>query len=169
MFSSQRAGLRTGEVADQAGVNIQTLRRRRPLRQPHQLHLRRLPDPVPHHRHRRAPRRRTCMNLPVQPATGRTGHQHAKPTIDNMPPTRSKVSGVLAVVACAVCCALPLLIAAGVLTAAGAAIVEKTFFAVAAGLAAAALGMWWLHRRRSAQRAAAAGATCGCGGGSCGC
>ncbi|MFG3555667.1 hypothetical protein ACGGAQ_14950 [Micromonospora sp. NPDC047557] len=88
--------------------------------------------------------------------------------IDNAPPGRSKVAGGLAVLACAACCALPLLIAAGVLTGAGAAILEKTLFAVAAGLVALALGMWWLHRRRSAQRATA-GAGCGCGSTGCGC
>jgi hypothetical protein len=85
-------------------------------------------------------------------------------TVDNAPPTRSKVTGGLAALACAACCALPLLIAAGVLTGAGAAILEKTLLAVSAGLVAVALGMWWLHRRRNVRRAAAAGATCGCGG-----
>jgi mercuric ion transport protein len=103
------------------------------------------------------------MSLPLRTPTG---HRPTTPPVDNGPPTRSKVSGILAAVACAVCCALPLLIAAGVLTTAGAAILEKTLYAVAAGLIALALGMWWLHRRRTAQRAAAAGP--GCGGG-CGC
>ena len=84
------------------------------------------------------------------------------------PPVRSKVTGALAALACAACCALPLLIAAGVLTGAGAAILERTVLAVAAGLAALALGMWWLHRRRTARRMAAAGAACGCGAGGCG-
>jgi hypothetical protein len=88
------------------------------------------------------------------------------PTVESGPPTRSRISGILAVVACAACCALPFLIAAGVLTTAGAAIVERTLLALSAGLVALALGMWWLHRRRGAQRAAAAGGgTCGCGGG----
>jgi len=73
--------------------------------------------------------------------------------IDNRPPTRSKVTGALAALACAACCTLPLLIAAGILTGTGAAIMEKTLLAVAAILAAAALGMWWLHRRRTARRA----------------
>ena len=75
--------------------------------------------------------------------------------LDNTPPTRSKVAGALAALACAVCCAIPLLIAAGVLTGAGAVLLRQTLLAVAAGLAVAALGMWWLHRRRSARRAAA--------------
>ena len=87
---------------------------------------------------------------------------------DKAPPRRSKVTGGLAALACAACCALPILIAAGVLTGAGAAILEKTLLAVAAGLAALALGMWWLHRRRAAHRAAASGAGCGCGGSGCG-
>jgi mercuric ion transport protein len=80
----------------------------------------------------------------------------ATPTTDGTPPTRSKVSGVLALVACAACCALPLLIAAGVLTTAGAAILQYTLLAVAAGLAALALAMWWLQLRRTT-------AACGCG------
>jgi peptidoglycan/LPS O-acetylase OafA/YrhL len=97
------------------------------------------------------------------PSPTRTGHP--APVIDNVPPRRSKVTGSLAALACAACCALPVLIAAGVLTGAGAAILEKTLLAVAAGLAVSALGMWWLHRRRSAQRAVAAGTGCGCQGG----
>jgi hypothetical protein len=97
-----------------------------------------------------------------------TLHVHHAPDVDNTPPTRSKVTGGLAALACAACCALPVLIAAGVLTGAGAAVLEKTLLAVAAGLGTAALGMWWLHRRRSARRAAAAGAGCGCGGSGCG-
>jgi hypothetical protein len=106
------------------------------------------------------------MSQPL-PSPTRTGH----PTpvmVDNTPPRRSKVTGGLAALACAACCALPVLIAAGVLTGAGAALLEKALLAVAAGLATLALGMWWLHRRRSAQRAAAAGAGCGCGGSGCG-
>ena len=92
------------------------------------------------------------MSQPVQTPTTRSGHQHATPLVDNMPPRRSRVTGGLAALACAACCALPLLIAAGVLTGAGAAILEKTLLAVSAGLVVLALGMWWLHRRRNAQR-----------------
>jgi mercuric ion transport protein len=106
------------------------------------------------------------MSQPL-PSPTHTGHQ--APVTDNTPPRRSKVTGGLAALACAACCALPVLIAAGVLTGAGAAILEKTLLAVAAGLAALALGMWWLHRRRAAQRAAASGAGCGYGGSGCGC
>jgi drug/metabolite transporter (DMT)-like permease len=88
------------------------------------------------------------MSLPFPPVTSR-------PSADNAPPTRSKVTGALAALACAACCAIPLLIAAGVLTGAGAAVLNQTLLAIAAVLAALALGMWWLHRRRAAR--------CGCG------
>ena len=104
------------------------------------------------------------MSLPL-PSPTPTGHP--APAVDTAPPRRSKVTGGLAALACAACCALPVLIAVGVLTGAGAAILEKTLLAVAAGLAALATGMWWLHRRRSVRRAAAVGA--GCGGSGCGC
>ena len=78
---------------------------------------------------------------------------------DNAPPTRSRVAAVLAAVACAAGCALPLLITAGVLTGATAAVLRQTLLAATAGLAVAALGMWWLHRRRqSASRYAGSGA-----------
>ncbi|MFI7597365.1 hypothetical protein [Actinoplanes sp. NPDC049681] len=82
------------------------------------------------------------------------------------PPTRSKIAGGLAALACAACCAIPLLITAGVLTGAGAAVLKQTLLAVATGLAVLALGMWWLHRRRSSHRAATPG--CGCGAAGCG-
>lgn len=93
--------------------------------------------------------------------------RHAPPVVDNAPPTRSKVTGALAALACAACCALPLLIAAGVLTGAGAAIARNTLIAVAAVLATAALGTWWLHQRRNAR--AAATADSGCADGTCDC
>ncbi|MEV4703285.1 hypothetical protein [Actinoplanes sp. NPDC049316] len=89
----------------------------------------------------------------------------SRPTPDS-PPTRSKVTGGLAVLACAACCALPLLIAAGVVTGAGAALLRQTLLAVAAGLAVAALTMWWLHGRRRDTCRAPAG---GCGGTGCAC
>jgi hypothetical protein len=103
-----------------------------------------------------------------QPLPSPTPTRHPASGTDNAPPRTSKVTGGLAALACAACCALPLLIAAGLLTGAGAALLEKTLLAVAAGLAALVLGMWWLHLRRSAQRAAASGG-CGCGGSGCGC
>ena len=86
------------------------------------------------------------MTQTSRPATGYTDPQQQ----DNAPPTRSKVAGMLAAVACAVSCAVPLLIAAGLLTGAGAAIMQKTLLAVAFGLVAAGLSRWWLHRRRHA-------------------
>jgi hypothetical protein len=85
--------------------------------------------------------------LPVASGTGRP------PVLDDTPPTPSRVAGILAAVACAVGCALPLLIGAGVLTAAGAALLQKTLLAVTAALVVAGLGMWWGHRRRDARRA----------------
>lgn len=110
------------------------------------------------------------MSMPVQPPGIRDPHCSTPSTVDRTPPIRSKVTGGLAALASAACCAIPLLITAGVLTGAGAAILEQTLLAVAAGLAVLALGMWWLHRRRNAQRAATAGgATCGCGGAGGGC
>jgi hypothetical protein len=80
------------------------------------------------------------------------------------PPTSSKVTGSLALIACAACCALPVLIGAGVVTATGAAILKDALVAVAAGLAVLALGTWWLHHRRAARRLATAGGSgCDCG------
>jgi hypothetical protein len=90
------------------------------------------------------------------------------PAVDNKPPTRSKVSATLAALACAACCALPVLVATGVLTGAGAALAQNLLVAASGVLAAAAGGMWWLHRRRSARRAAVAGRS-GCVDGTCAC
>ena len=101
------------------------------------------------------------MSLLILPAGN---HQHAPPAVDDAVPRRSKVTGGLAALACAACCALPLLITAGVLTGAGAAILERVLLAVSAGLAALALGMWWTHRRRAAVSGPAS-----CGAGGCGC
>ncbi|MFI7131803.1 hypothetical protein ACIBQ1_39435 [Nonomuraea sp. NPDC050153] len=84
------------------------------------------------------------------------------------PPLRSKVTAALAVLACAACCALPVLIGVGLLTGAGAALAEQTLLAVAGLLIAAAAGMWWLHRRR-ASRTAVGADSCGCGARGCGC
>lgn len=84
-------------------------------------------------------------------------------------PTRSKVAGFLALLACVGCCALPYLIVAGVVTGAGAAFLQQALIAIAAGLGVLALSMWWLHRRRNAKRAAAAGELSGCGDANCAC
>ena len=74
------------------------------------------------------------MSRPAMPPIRTPEPIHLK--IDNAPPRRSKITGGLAVLACAACCAVPLLITAGVLTASGAAILEQTLLAVAAGLVA---------------------------------
>jgi mercuric ion transport protein len=83
-------------------------------------------------------------------------------------PTRTKVAGVLALLACLGCCALPYLIVGGLVTGAGAAFLQQTLIAVAITLGVAALGMWWLRRRQLANRAAAAGES-GCGDPNCVC
>jgi mercuric ion transport protein len=101
------------------------------------------------------------------PTTDQPAHVHFHKPEDTRPPKRSKITGGLAALACAACCAIPLLIAFGLITGAGAALLEKTLLAVAALLGVAALGMWWLHRRRQVAKAAAAG-TSGCGSG-CSC
>jgi mercuric ion transport protein len=113
------------------------------------------------HRDHRPP-----ADLPIT-ATGRAPIERAPD--DGGPPLRSKVTAALAVLACAACCALPLLIGAGLLTGAGAALAEQTLPAIAVLLIAVAAGMWWLHRRRAARTAAASGTACGCGGKGCGC
>ena len=95
-------------------------------------------------------------------------HVNPPPAVDNVPPTRSKVTAAIAAIACAACCALPFLIAAGVLTGAGAALTQNILLAGSGLLVAEAAGMWWLHRRRSARKAAAAGAS-GCANGTCAC
>jgi drug/metabolite transporter (DMT)-like permease len=76
---------------------------------------------------------------------------------DSGPPTRSKITGGLAALACAACCAIPLLVAAGVVTGAGAVLLQQTLLAVAAAFGVAALGLWWIHRRRTTQKATTAG------------
>ena len=83
-------------------------------------------------------------------------------------PTRSKVAGLLVLLACVGCCALPYLIVGGLVTGAGAAFLQQTMIAVTIGLGVVALGMWWLRRRQLAQRAAAAGEA-GCGDPNCAC
>jgi hypothetical protein len=82
--------------------------------------------------------------------------------LDSGPPTRSKVTGGLAALACAACCAIPFLIAAGVMTGAGAALLRNGLLAVSATLVVAASGMWWSHRLRGRQKAAAGCGTAGC-------
>jgi mercuric ion transport protein len=108
---------------------------------------------------------RPTTGLPITSSPSTT---HVRPpVVDNAPPTRSKVMGALAGLACAACCALPLLIAAGVLTGASAAIAQNVLLGVAGLMVAAAGGTWWLHRRNTARKAAAGGS--GCAGGNCDC
>lgn len=92
----------------------------------------------------------------------------ARKQLDEGAPTRTKIAGLLALLACVGCCALPYLIIAGIVTGAGAAALQQTLIAVAIGLGVAALGMWWLRRRQLAKRVAAAGGS-DCGDPSCVC
>ena len=84
-------------------------------------------------------------------------------------PPGSKLSGSTALLACAACCALPLLLAAGLLTGIGAAVLERTLVVVAAGLAVVALGLSGLRLRRRSRVTPAAATGAGCGNCSCGC
>lgn len=61
--------------------------------------------------------------------------------------TETRAGVITAATACALCCALPILVGLGVLTGAGAALFQNLLLAVAAALLAAA--WWW--RRRTAQ------------------
>jgi hypothetical protein len=83
-------------------------------------------------------------------------------------PTRTKIAGMLALLACVGCCALPFLIVTGLVTGAGAALLQQTLIAVSIGLGVLALAMWRFRRRQLAKRAAAAGEA-GCGDPSCVC
>jgi mercuric ion transport protein len=68
----------------------------------------------------------------------------------------------LAGVACAACCALPLLLGAGVLAGAGWAAAGDWMPGVAVVLAALAGAAWWWTSRRL-HRAGCAGGNCACG------
>ena len=92
----------------------------------------------------------------------------ARKALDEGAPTRTKVAGLLALLACVGCCALPYLIVAGVVTGAGAAALQQTLVAGAIALGVLALGMWWLRRRQLASRVDAAGGS-GCGDPNCVC
>lgn len=93
----------------------------------------------------------------------------ARKTLDEEgAPTRTKIAGMLALLACVGCCALPYLVVGGLITGAGAAVLQQSLIAAAIGLGVLALGMWWLRRRHLVRRAAAAGEA-GCGDGNCDC
>ncbi|OAA20103.1 hypothetical protein UG55_108116 [Frankia sp. EI5c] len=83
-------------------------------------------------------------------------------------PRRAAVSATLAVLACAACCALPLLIGAGLLTAGAAAAVNQTLVAAAIALAVLAVVFLGWHQRRRTTARTVTGGSCGCGGG-CAC
>jgi hypothetical protein len=66
--------------------------------------------------------------------------------------------------ACAACCAVPLLLAAGVLSGAGWAAAGRILPGIAVATTAAAAGAWWwAGRRRRHRRGCAAGGGCDCG------
>ncbi|HWG99599.1 MAG TPA: hypothetical protein VNV66_09800 [Pilimelia sp.] len=74
-----------------------------------------------------------------------------------LPPGLTGLAGV----ACAACCAIPLLLAAGVLSGAGWAAAGSWLPGVAVVLAAVAgTAWWWTHRRR--HRAGCTGGACAC-------
>jgi mercuric ion transport protein len=70
--------------------------------------------------------------------------------------------GGLTGLACALCCAIPLLLAAGILGGAGWAFLGQILPGIALALAAATALTWWWAKRRPAHAA-------GCSGGSCSC
>jgi len=71
----------------------------------------------------------------------------------------------LAGLACAACCAIPLLLAGGLLSGAGWAGAGAWIPGVAVVLAAlAGTAWWWTRRRRRHQASCAGGAGCACGG-----
>jgi mercuric ion transport protein len=69
----------------------------------------------------------------------------------------------LAGLACAACCAIPLLVAAGVLSGVGWAAVGVWLPGIAVALAALAGGAWWWARRRRHHTGCAGGERCACG------
>lgn len=70
--------------------------------------------------------------------------------------------GGLTGLACALCCAIPLLLAAGVLGGAGWAYAGRILPGVAMALAAATGLVWWWARRRPAHADGCAGGDCSC-------
>ena len=68
--------------------------------------------------------------------------------------------------ACAACCAIPLLLAAGVLSGAGWAAVGAWMPGIAVALAALAGAAWWWASRRRHRSGCVGGSGCGCSTGS---
>ncbi|MEV5210960.1 hypothetical protein AB0K35_26145 [Micromonospora sp. NPDC053740] len=72
----------------------------------------------------------------------------------------------LAGLACAACCAIPLLLAAGIVSGAGWATVGAWMPGIAIALAALNGGVWWWASRRSHRGGCVGGNGCGCSTGS---
>ena len=70
--------------------------------------------------------------------------------------------GGLTGLACALCCAIPLLLAAGILGGAGWAFLGQVLPGVAVVLAAATALAWWWARRRPAHASGCSGGGCSC-------
>jgi hypothetical protein len=70
--------------------------------------------------------------------------------------------GGLAGLACALCCAIPLLLTAGVLGGAGWALLGQILPGIAVALAAATVLAWWWGRRRPAHANGCSGGDCSC-------
>lgn len=71
--------------------------------------------------------------------------------------------GGLAGLACALCCAIPLLLAAGILGGTGWGALGQILPGVAVALAAATALAWWWNRRRPAHASGCSGGDCSCG------
>ncbi|MCP2246395.1 hypothetical protein [Lentzea aerocolonigenes] len=76
------------------------------------------------------------------------------------PPRRSKVVASLAALACAGCCALPLLLPLGLVSGAGVAAATTGLFVVSTVLFGLAGLLWFVHHRRKARHACRG--TCSC-------
>ncbi|HCT78553.1 MAG TPA: hypothetical protein DGG94_13955 [Micromonosporaceae bacterium] len=71
--------------------------------------------------------------------------------------------GGLTGVACALCCAIPLLLAAGILGGAGWAFLGQVLPGAAVALAGLTALVWWWATRRPAHAAGCSGDSCTCG------
>lgn len=97
-------------------------------------------------------------SLPVEPVPAVRDEQTG-------PPRRSKVLTFLAALACAGCCAIPLLVPLGVLTGAGIATATTGLLVVSGVLFLVASLLWFLHHRTTRRRVtghACAGGNCSC-------
>lgn len=71
--------------------------------------------------------------------------------------------GGLTGLACALCCAIPLLLAAGILGGSGWAFLGQVMPGVAVVLAAATALVWWWIKRRPGHASGCSGGDCSCG------